>query len=229
MFLLPLSELSGRPDPIRGGGRMKVTRDRFVHRRGWRWRRPPAGEPVREASIGPDESRPPAALRAAARRGRGRGRRARWLGRRSSGSRSGWGPGSFTGPADRDRDRPSARAGSRRCRSPGVGSLDALAAGIAATPGGSGAPRSSRCSTPVGARRSRRSAGPDGDEALARRSSRDPRSSRSGVAGPGRDRLLAAGDGSLRFRDQLEAAGADVAAPDDPVHRVSARWHLRAG
>jgi tRNA threonylcarbamoyladenosine biosynthesis protein TsaB len=34
---------------------------------------------------------------------------------------------------------------------------------------------------------------------------------------------LAAGDGSLRFRDQLEAAGAAVAAPDDEAHRVSAR------
>ena len=40
---------------------------------------------------------------------------------------------------------------------------------------------------------------------------------------------LAAGDGSLRFRDQLEAAGADVAAPDDPVHRVSARWICALG
>ena len=34
---------------------------------------------------------------------------------------------------------------------------------------------------------------------------------------------LAAGDGSVRFREQLEAAGVRVAAPDDPVHRVAAR------
>ena len=34
---------------------------------------------------------------------------------------------------------------------------------------------------------------------------------------------LAAGDGSVRFRQQLEAAGVQVAAPDDPVHRVAAR------
>ncbi|MDP9228751.1 MAG: tRNA (adenosine(37)-N6)-threonylcarbamoyltransferase complex dimerization subunit type 1 TsaB [Actinomycetota bacterium] len=37
------------------------------------------------------------------------------------------------------------------------------------------------------------------------------------------DSPLAAGDGSLRFRQQLEGAGAIIAAPDDPVHRISAR------
>ena len=34
---------------------------------------------------------------------------------------------------------------------------------------------------------------------------------------------LAAGDGSVRFRAQIEALGARVAADDDPVHRISAR------
>ena len=34
---------------------------------------------------------------------------------------------------------------------------------------------------------------------------------------------LAAGDGSVRFREQLEAAGVRVADPEDPVHRVAAR------
>lgn len=34
---------------------------------------------------------------------------------------------------------------------------------------------------------------------------------------------LAAGDGSVRFRAQIEALGALVAADDDPVHRISAR------
>ncbi|MDP9133390.1 MAG: hypothetical protein M3N56_01010 [Actinomycetota bacterium] len=38
-----------------------------------------------------------------------------------------------------------------------------------------------------------------------------------------RERPLAAGDGSLRFAHQLEAAGATVAAPDDEVHRLAAR------
>jgi tRNA threonylcarbamoyladenosine biosynthesis protein TsaB len=36
---------------------------------------------------------------------------------------------------------------------------------------------------------------------------------------------LAVGDGSVRFRDQLEAAGAVVPADDDPAHRLRAR-HL---
>ena len=34
---------------------------------------------------------------------------------------------------------------------------------------------------------------------------------------------LAAGDGSVRFREQLEAAGVRIADPEDPVHRVAAR------
>ena len=34
---------------------------------------------------------------------------------------------------------------------------------------------------------------------------------------------LAAGDGSLRFREQLEPAGAEVADPGAPVHRIAAR------
>ncbi|MGH2923837.1 MAG: tRNA (adenosine(37)-N6)-threonylcarbamoyltransferase complex dimerization subunit type 1 TsaB [Solirubrobacterales bacterium] len=34
---------------------------------------------------------------------------------------------------------------------------------------------------------------------------------------------LAAGDGSVRFREQLEAAGVNVADSEDPVHRVVAR------
>jgi tRNA threonylcarbamoyladenosine biosynthesis protein TsaB len=34
---------------------------------------------------------------------------------------------------------------------------------------------------------------------------------------------VAAGDGSLRFREQLEAAGAEVPGPEDPVHRIAAR------
>lgn len=42
-----------------------------------------------------------------------------------------------------------------------------------------------------------------------------------GVAGP----VLAAGDGSLRFRDRLEDAGATVLAADDEAHLVRAR-HL---
>jgi tRNA threonylcarbamoyladenosine biosynthesis protein TsaB len=34
---------------------------------------------------------------------------------------------------------------------------------------------------------------------------------------------LSAGDGSIRFRQELGAAGAEIAPPDDSVHRVAAR------
>jgi tRNA threonylcarbamoyladenosine biosynthesis protein TsaB len=41
--------------------------------------------------------------------------------------------------------------------------------------------------------------------------------------------LLAAGDGALRFGAELEAAGATVAPPDQPVHRVAARHVCSVG
>ena len=40
---------------------------------------------------------------------------------------------------------------------------------------------------------------------------------------------LAAGDGALRFAAELEAAGATVAPPDDPIHRVAARHVCTVG
>ena len=40
---------------------------------------------------------------------------------------------------------------------------------------------------------------------------------------------LAAGDGALRFGAELEAAGATVAPPDDPIHRVAARHICAVG
>ncbi|HEY4280023.1 MAG TPA: tRNA (adenosine(37)-N6)-threonylcarbamoyltransferase complex dimerization subunit type 1 TsaB [Conexibacter sp.] len=40
---------------------------------------------------------------------------------------------------------------------------------------------------------------------------------------------LAAGDGALRFREQLEAAGAVVPAEGSPLHRVDAVAHCRLG
>ena len=39
----------------------------------------------------------------------------------------------------------------------------------------------------------------------------------------GRAKPLAAGDGAVRFRDALEAAGAEVLADQDPANRISAR------
>ena len=40
---------------------------------------------------------------------------------------------------------------------------------------------------------------------------------------------LAAGDGALRFAGELEAAGATVAPPEDPIHRVAARHVCAVG
>jgi tRNA threonylcarbamoyladenosine biosynthesis protein TsaB len=40
---------------------------------------------------------------------------------------------------------------------------------------------------------------------------------------------LAAGDGALRFAAELEAAGATVAPPEDPIHRVAARHVCEVG
>jgi tRNA threonylcarbamoyladenosine biosynthesis protein TsaB len=40
---------------------------------------------------------------------------------------------------------------------------------------------------------------------------------------------LAAGDGAVRFAEELEAAGATVAPPEDPIHRVAARHVCAVG
>jgi tRNA threonylcarbamoyladenosine biosynthesis protein TsaB len=40
---------------------------------------------------------------------------------------------------------------------------------------------------------------------------------------------LAAGDGAVRFAAELEAAGATVAPPEDPIHRVAARHVCAVG
>jgi len=130
----------------------------------------------------------------------------------------GVGPGSFTGlrigiatarALAQARDLPLA----------GVGTLAALARGIRLDPGGEG-----RLALPViDARRS---------EVFAALFDSDREVWPPFVVPPEdlADRLreldrapLAAGDGALRFGAQLEAAGATVAPPDDPVHRVAAR------
>lgn len=45
----------------------------------------------------------------------------------------------------------------------------------------------------------------------------------AGLADPARGAWLAVGDGSVRFRDQLEPAGITVPADGSPLHRVGAR------
>ncbi len=187
------------------------------------------GKPVLESSIGPDEA--------------GRPRHAELLlgeAEASAGALGGWdeveriavgmGPGSFTGLRIGIATA-RALAQARSLPLAGVGSLDALAAGVAATPAGS----DRHVLAVLDARRGQAFAalrGPDGatvwpafvaspEELADRVSSLGADIMKSG--------LLAAGDGSLRFLDQLEAAGADVAAPDDPVHRVSARFICALG
>lgn len=46
---------------------------------------------------------------------------------------------------------------------------------------------------------------------------------------PGASAPLGVGDGALRFREQLEAAGVDVPADGSPLHRVDAVVHCRLG
>ena len=42
---------------------------------------------------------------------------------------------------------------------------------------------------------------------------------------PPSNSATAVGDGAIKFREVLEAAGATVPPNDSPLHRVSARWH----
>ncbi len=47
------------------------------------------------------------------------------------------------------------------------------------------------------------------------------------VAATSGTRVLAVGDGALKFRDELERGGASVPAPNSPLHLVAAREHCR--
>jgi tRNA threonylcarbamoyladenosine biosynthesis protein TsaB len=131
----------------------------------------------------------------------------------------GVGPGSFTGLRV---GIATARALAQALDRPvaGVGSLDALARGLGARPEATGRARL----VAIDARRGELFAslfGPDGSpvwgplvatpEAIADRLGED------GVP------ALAAGSGSLRFRRELEAAGAEVLPGPEPEHRMAAR------
>ena len=182
------------------------------------------GEPVRESSIGPEDG--------------GRPRHSELLLAQiedAADALGGWGevdliaaglgPGSFTGLRIGIATA-RALAQARSLPVAGVGSLDALAAGIAAGPAGSGR----HALAVIDARREQVFAalhGPAG-ESIWPAFVATPEELVERLGGLN-DAPLAAGDGSLRFGEQLEAAGADVAAPDDPVHRVSARWICALG
>jgi tRNA threonylcarbamoyladenosine biosynthesis protein TsaB len=137
----------------------------------------------------------------------------------------GIGPGSFTGLRI-GISTARALAQARDIPLAPVGTLSALARGIASDPSGRGRP-----ALPVlDARRGEAFAAlvdEGGDELWA-----------PFVAPP--DDLaqrvaeldsppLAAGDGALRFAEELEAAGATVAPPDDPIHRIAIRHVCAVG
>ena len=131
----------------------------------------------------------------------------------------GLGPGSFTGLRIGIATA-RALAQARELPIAGVSSVAALARGIGEHPEAEGRPR-----LPVlDARRGQAFAainGADGDEARA------PFLAEPGELAAAAASLepppLAAGEGSVRFRAELEAAGAVVPPDGDPVHRVAAR------
>jgi tRNA threonylcarbamoyladenosine biosynthesis protein TsaB len=136
----------------------------------------------------------------------------------------GIGPGSFTGLRI---GIASARALAQAREIPvaPIGTLSALARGIGSHPSGAGRPV-----LPVlDARRGEAFAAliEDGKE-LWPPFVADPGELAKRVEELGRA-PLAAGDGALRFARELEAAGAMVAAPEDPIHRVAGRHVCAVG
>jgi tRNA threonylcarbamoyladenosine biosynthesis protein TsaB len=131
----------------------------------------------------------------------------------------GIGPGSYTGLRIGIATA-RALAQARRLRLAGVGSLAALARGLAAHPGAGSGP----LLPVIDARRGqvfaalhRRDASELWEPLVA-----DPLDLAERV-GDLEAAPLAAGDGAVRFRPELEAAGVTVAPSEDPVHRISAR------
>ena len=133
----------------------------------------------------------------------------------------GVGPGELHGAADRDRDGARARAGARAA----AGRRE-LARGARARAPATRAARARRCSTRAAARPSP-PRGAAGRSCCPPRRSRRRRSPSGSRALPGTP--LAVGDGAVRFRGPLEAAGALVPPDGDGVHRLSAEHDLPAG
>lgn len=135
----------------------------------------------------------------------------------------GLGPGSFTGLRI---GIATARALAQGLGKPviGVGTLEALAGGIAERQGTGGRP----VLAVVDARRSQVFAALNdaGGAAVWEPFVADPGQLASRVAGLDAA-PLAGGDGSVRFRSDLEQAGAEVLPDEDPGHRLSARHVCR--
>jgi tRNA threonylcarbamoyladenosine biosynthesis protein TsaB len=129
----------------------------------------------------------------------------------------GLGPGSFTGLRI-GVSTARALAQARRLPVIGVASTAALAAGLSDLPGASGRPLIGV----VDARRGEIFAAVDRGEGAS-----DPVVCSPGdlLAALGGDlgSALAAGEGAVRFRAEIEAAGVEVRADEDPANRLSAR------
>ena len=181
------------------------------------------GEVLDERLVPKAERRAPAPRRGAAGRAGGRGRARPAGGRRWTGWRSGSGPARSPGCGSASR---RARAIAQALGKPvvPVGTLAALGAGIAEA----GGDARSRLAVLDG-RRGEAFAALFGPRWRARSGSRSSRSRRSSPDGSARclDSALAAGSGALRFRGELEAAGAEVPPDSSPAHRVWARHVCR--
>lgn len=138
---------------------------------------------------------------------------------------AGTGPGSFTGLRV---GLATARALARSagCGISGVGTLDALAAGVA---GGGNALPPGPLVCAIDARRGQvfsatyRVDAIGGIELESEPSVCEPERLAERL-GEIAHSLQAIGSGALRFREVFETAGLKVPGPDDPVHRVPARW-----
>lgn len=127
----------------------------------------------------------------------------------------GVGPGSFTGlRIGIATARALAQANGAELAA--IGSLQALWHGIERDPAAAGHSPLPMIDARRGQAFGLRSEGPDGEAVLL-----DP-AELAGMVAALPDPALAAGDGAVRFRSDLEAAGALVPPPEDTVHRISA-------
>ncbi len=129
----------------------------------------------------------------------------------------GIGPGSFTGlRIGVSTSRGLAQA--RRIPLVGVSSTSALAAGLTELPEAAGRPRIGV----IDARRGEIFAAVDRGNGVGDPVVCSPEGLASALGGE-LENALAAGEGAVRFRSEIEAGGIDVLADEDPANRLSAR------
>ncbi len=130
----------------------------------------------------------------------------------------GVGPGSFTGLRI-GVSTARALAQARALPLVGVGSLGALAAALGELPAAEGRSRLAV----IDARRGEVFAALDTGSGLGEPVVCHPAELAGSLGSEALTGALAAGDGSLRFRSEIEAAGIEVLPDSDPAHRLSAR------